>query len=241
MELKDYQISVLDSFVRWQDALAEERDKSEKAISALQDVGADVPDDIRNYPKNAWRRLAQSGGVAKTARAYSSRTDAAGRPIPHACFKVPTGGGKTLLAAAALERLNAQTGLVLWMVPSNAIYEQTKATLRNREHPYRQMLERASGGRVKLLEKNDLFSREDTAHYMCVMLLSLQSANRKNNREFLRMYRDSGRYPTLFPDSDDALGDARLLNKYPDLERTTENGPIQHSLFNVFKCGLSML
>ena len=235
MELKDYQISVLDSFVRWQDALAEERDKSEKAISALQDVGADVPDDIRNYPKNAWRRLAQSGGVAKTARAYSSRTDAAGRPISHACFKVPTGGGKTLLAAAALERLNAQTGLVLWMVPSNAIYEQTKATLRNREHPYRQMLERASGGRVKLLEKNDLFSREDTAHYMCVMLLSLQSANRKNNREFLRMYRDSGRYPTLFPDSDDALGDARLLNKYPDLERTTENGPIQHSLFNVFK------
>ena len=54
-------------------------------------------------------------------------------------------------------------------------------------------------------------------------------------REFLRMFRDSGRYPTLFPDSDDALGDARLLNEYPDLERTSENGPIKHSLFNAFK------
>ena len=49
------------------------------------------------------------------------------------------------------------------------------------------------------------------------------------------MFRDSGRYPTLFPDSDDALGDARLLNEYPDLERTSENGTVKHSLFNVFK------
>ena len=29
----------------------------------------------------------------------------------------------------------------------------------NREHPYRQLLERASGGRVKLLEKTDPFTR----------------------------------------------------------------------------------
>ena len=49
------------------------------------------------------------------------------------------------------------------------------------------------------------------------------------------MFRDSGRYPTLFPDSDDALGDARLLNEYSDLERTSENGPVKQSLFNAFK------
>ena len=63
----------------------------------------------------------------------------------------------------------------------------------------------------------------------------LPAANRRKGREFLRMFRDSGRYPTLFPDSDDALGDARLLNEHPDLERTSENGPVKHSLFNVFK------
>ena len=49
------------------------------------------------------------------------------------------------------------------------------------------------------------------------------------------MFRDSGRYPTLFPDSDDALGDAKLLNEHPDLERSSESGPVKHSLFNVFK------
>ena len=235
MELKDYQVAALEAFVRWRDALAEARAKSETAIAALEGVGADVPDDVRNYPKSAWQHLAQSGGVAETAGAYASRTDDAGRPIPHVCFKVPTGGGKTLLAAAALERLNRQTGLTLWITPTRAIYEQTKAALRNREHLYRQMLERASGGRVKLLEKEDLFTRADVANYLCVMLLMLPAANRQKGREFLRMFRDSGRYPTLFPDSDDALGDARLLNEYPDLERTSENGPVKHSLFNVFK------
>ena len=194
-----------------------------------------VPDDYRNYPKAAWERLAKSGGVAETAGAYVSRTDDAGRPIPHVCFKVPTGGGKTLLAAAALEKLNRQTGLTLWITPTRAIYEQTKAALKNREHPYRQMLQQASGDRVKLLEKDDLFTQADAASYLCVMLLMLPAANRQKGREFLRMFRDSGRYPTLFPDSDDALGDARLLNEHPDLERTSDNGPVKHSLFNVFK------
>ena len=121
------------------------------------------------------------------------------------------------------------------MVPSNAIYRQTKAALWDREHPYRQMLERASGGRVKMLEKDDLFTAADVEHFLCVMLISLQSANRKNNKEFLRMFRDSGRYPTLFPDTDNVLGDAALLQKYPDLERVTGDGPVKHSLFNAFK------
>ena len=65
----------------------------------------------------------------KCGRIHVNRTDGGGRPIPHICFKVPTGGGKTLLAAAALERLNRQTGLTLWIVPSKAIYAQTKAAL----------------------------------------------------------------------------------------------------------------
>ena len=235
MELKDYQIAALEAFVRWRDSLAEAQAKSETDTAALEGLEIDVPDDVRNYPKTAWQKLAQSGGVAESADEYVSRTDDADRPIPHVCFKVPTGGGKTLLAAAALERLNRQTGLTLWITPTRAIYEQTKAALRNREHPYRQMLERASGGRVKMLEKDDLFTRADTANYLCVMLLMLPAANRQKGREFLRMFRDSGRYPTLFPDSDDALGDAKLLNDYPDLERVSEDGPVKHSLFNVFK------
>jgi type III restriction enzyme len=97
------------------------------------------------------------------------------------------------------------------------------------------MLERASGRRVKMLEKDDFFTAADVEHYLCVMLVSLQSANRKNNRDFLRMFRDSGRYTSFFPDNDDALGDARLRNEYPDLDPPAGDRPVAQSLFNVFK------
>lgn len=235
MELKDYQANALEAFGRWLDALASAQAQSEADITFLQANNRGIPDDIHNYPKTAWQQLSQSGGIAENAGAYVDRTDEGGRPIPHVCFKVPTGGGKTLLAAAALERLHRQTGLTLWITPTNAIYEQTKAALKNKEHPYRQLLEIASGGRVKLMEKDDPFTRSDAANYLCVMLLSLPAANRHRNREFLRMFKDSGRYPSFFPDSDDALGDGKLLSDCPDLDRTSEDGPVKHSLFNVFK------
>ena len=235
LELKDYQEATLNAFSRWLEALEQARQQSEVGIAALQGVGMEVPDEIRNFPKTAWQRLNEAGGVAQTAGEYVSRTDEAGRPISHVCFKVPTGGGKTLLAAAALERLHRQTGLSLWITPTRAIYEQTKAALQNREHPYREMLERASGGRFKLLEKDGYFTAGDVANYLCVMLLMLPAANRQKGRDFLRMFRDSGRYPTFFPDSDDLLGDGRLLEQNPDLERTAVDGPVKHSLFNLFK------
>ena len=237
MELKDYQTNTLEAFTAWLDALTSARLQSQAAVKALKQAGPaiTISEDLYNYPKIAWQQLKDAGRVADSAGEYVSRTDDANRPIPHVCFKVPTGGGKTLLAAAALQRLRRQTGLTLWVMPTRAIYEQTKAALRSREHPYRQMLEIASAGRVKLLEKEDLFTKADIENYLCVMLLMLPAANRQRGRDFLRMFRDSGRYPTLFPDSDDLLGDAKLLNDYPDLERITDDGPVKHSLFNVFK------
>ncbi|MCY3627177.1 MAG: DEAD/DEAH box helicase family protein [Gammaproteobacteria bacterium] len=237
MELKDYQSRTLDTFTRWQNELVSAQKRSQVTISALEALGeaVEIPRDTYNYPKSAWKKLAEIGEVANPAKPYIDRTAAAGFPIPHVCLKVPTGGGKTLLGAAALERLNQSTGLVLWMVPSNAIYEQTKQKLWDREHPYRKMLERGSGGRVKMLEKNDPFTSADPEHYLCVMLISLQSANHQHNREFLKMFRDSGRYTSFFPDNDDALGDGILREKYPDLDSADIDSPVTQSLFNVFK------
>ena len=235
MELKEYQSEAIEAFGRWLEALARAERQSRETSAALENAGMQVPEPIRDYPRAAWDALAGAGGVAPGAGQYVGRTDAAGRPIPHVCLKVPTGGGKTLLAAAALERLGRQTGLALWVVPTRAIYEQTRAALRDRRHPYRQILERASGGRVELFEKETPLSALDLRNCMCVMLLMLPAANRQKGREFLRMFRDSGRYPTLFPDSRDAPGEARLLSAFPDLERTRPGGPPKQSLFNVFK------
>ena len=167
MELKVYQRNVLGAFSRWLKTLEETQHELETMIEMFNQAptGIPIPDGLRNYPKAAWKKLKENGGVAASVGEYVDRTDAANRPIPHICFKVPMGGGKTLLAASALERLNRQTGLTLWVVPTKAIYAQTKAALWNREHPYRQTLERASAGRVKMLEKEDSFNRDDITNY----------------------------------------------------------------------------
>ena len=234
MELKEYQSGALQAFSGWLEALEKARQQSEVVREAVQQTGMPLPPELLNYPRNAWTEWVKTQDREATLP-YVDRWDAAERSIPHVCFKVPTGGGKTLLAAAALRALCRQSGLVLWMVPTNAIYAQTKAALWNREHPYRQMLNLASGDRVKVLEKDDHFTAADLEHYLCIMLVSTQAANRKGDTDFLKILRDSGRYPTFFPDSDDPLGDGRLLEQFPDLDRDSTNGPVKRSLVNIFK------
>ena len=98
LELKTYQTRVLDAFSRWLDTLETAQQQSETAISAWPEAAGEIPDAVKNYPRMAWEKLSETGGVADNAREYVDRTDEANRPIPHICFKVPTGGGKTLLA-----------------------------------------------------------------------------------------------------------------------------------------------
>ena len=244
LELKTYQRDTLDAFGNYLEVLEEERQAAETTIAHLKQVGSRIRDDvfneIRNYPKTAWNKLAENDGIAATAGEYVDRKDGADRPIPHICFKVPTGGGKTLLAAAALERLHRQRGLTLWVVPTQAIFDQTKAALWNREHPYRKVLERASGGRVKMLEREDAFNRDDITNYLCVMLLMLPAANKSPDKKlkdkaYYRMYRNAGRYASFFPDPDDNDGNALMQEKYPDLDFSTEGDMPMQSLFNVIK------
>ena len=87
MELKEYQRGALDALERWLEALEEARHDSETLIEAFQrtPTNISIPDEIRNYPKIAWQKLKENGGVAATAGEYVDRTDGANRPIPHIC------------------------------------------------------------------------------------------------------------------------------------------------------------
>ena len=228
MELKEYQTRVLERFDDYLTTLEAKRRRAEKILEIDQEENPDAR--LSDYPRDAWdemnqRRILPEMRAADGSRlvaSYLSREDGFGTSIPNVCLKVPTGGGKTLLAAAALERLQAdyfkrQSGFVLWVVPSDAIYRQTWKNLANREHPYRQILERASGGRVKMLEKEDSFNKADFQNYLCVMVLMLQSSARKT-KETLRMFKDSGKFTDFFPEVDDAVANRDLLRKVPNLE-----------------------
>ncbi|MEI6675859.1 MAG: DEAD/DEAH box helicase family protein [Verrucomicrobiota bacterium] len=69
---------------------------------------------------------------------------------------MPTGGGKTVMAAYAVgivkdELLHAEHAVALWLVPSNTILDQTVEALRDKRHFYRRALESACGGPVEVL------------------------------------------------------------------------------------------
>ena len=262
MDLKAYQQQALDTLERYLEALKDAYKKADE-LSALNID--ELPEVLRkesvalahaakNYPRVAWDSLREAAvlpGVSEDngqdlIPEYIPRKTASGEPIPHVCLKVPTGGGKTLLGVEAVRRLKIGTGFLLWLVPTRAIYTQTWDAFRNREHPYRQILERASGGRVKLLQKDDRFTLQDVETYLCVMLLMLPAANRNKNKEFLKMFRDSGGYASFFPPEDDIQGHQALLEKHPDLETedlpvrvTSVHNPlgklIKQSFFNVLK------
>ena len=265
MELKDYQQQALDTLDRYLEALKEAHQQADKATAYLASDG--IPDFLieqsenlarqaEDYPHIAWESLRQAAilpGITETQGQdripeHISRQSAAGEPIPHVCLKVPTGGGKTLLGVEAVRHLKLGTGFVLWLVPTKAIYTQTWDAFRNKEHPYRQILERASGGRVKLLEKDDRFTKQDIENHLCVMLLMLPAANRNRNKEFLKIFRDSSGYASFFPVEDDVREHQALSEKHPDLEtaeedqtaqprlvRNPKDALIKQSLFNVLK------
>src|SRR3990172_10130696 len=78
--------------------------------------------------------------------------------MPYFCLRVPTGGGKTWLAAKSVLLVNthllrSEHSVVLWLVPSKAIREQTIKALKDRNHPYHAALRDAGPVTVLDLEE----------------------------------------------------------------------------------------
>jgi type III restriction enzyme len=235
MQLKEYQEKALSTFDKYLGILREKLENAEKAKAALEVAKIPVPPQIMDYPTQAWEqcrndgllppsafRIGETGTVEPVL--YTPRSDPTGRSVPSVCFKVPTGGGKTLMGvwgvSAMLQRfLFANRGIVLWIVPNEAIYAQTKKQLTNRDHPYRQALDRAAAGadRVRILEKDDPINAADVREQLCVMLVMLASANRET-KEQLRMFRDRGNVAGFFPPEGDPISHFDLLKEIPNLD-----------------------
>ena len=242
MQLKAYQQNALEQLDRWLAALKEARKDAADGEEFYAKKKRPVPEELKNYPRSAWQSLKEQNvlpGISDNGSLkipdYISRNGASGDPIPHVCLKVPTGGGKTLLGVAALERIKQDTGFVLWIVPTKAIYEQTLKSFRTREHPYRQMLERISGGKVKLLQKDNRFTLQDVESRLCIMMLMLPSANRQPGKDFLKIFRNSGSYTSFFPEQDDSRANHALSDQHPDLEKNDTGDCVKQSLINVLK------
>jgi type III restriction enzyme len=198
MELKNYQIQVIRDLERFLELLIEKQSIS-SAYSALWN-GKGVNVGIDGMPP------------------YNS--ELAG--VPQVCFKVPTGGGKTFLAANSIKPIfdsmpHIHPKAVVWLVPSDAILTQTYRTLTDKNHDYRKKIDVDFGNKVEIYSKQQLlngqnFNPTSVSDNLSVFVLSYDSfrTSKKDGRKayqengsllpFVRFKQDSG---SLLEDTDE--------------------------------------
>ncbi|MCI0524494.1 MAG: DEAD/DEAH box helicase family protein, partial [Acidobacteria bacterium] len=212
MELKRYQERVINEVGIFLAALAKEQAAGNRhaALDAWDEAGKHfhVPDQ------------------------YHSRRNGLNKDLPTFCVRVPTGGGKTLLATQILGQIYRTilkdrngAGLVLWVVPSDQIYKDTLKRLRDRNDLYRLSLEHAVSRRIELWEKHEIFrlTPGQMGANLNILLLKLASTNRET-REQLKFFRDSGGNIVRHFPPEDAPGEHRALKlRVPNLDMLVED------------------
>jgi len=124
--------------------------------------------------------------------------------LPYVCVRVPTGGGKTVLAAhsvgiTAKELVRQDRCLVLWLAPTTQIVEQTLKALRDKRHPYRQALDEAFGGCVTVMDLAAAFGLGRSAlESDTVVIVSTLAAMRVENTEGRKIYEANGQLMGCF-------------------------------------------
>jgi len=116
--------------------------------------------------------------------------------MPYFCLRVPTGGGKTWLAAKSVQLVNthllrSEYSVILWLVPSKAIREQTLKALKNINHPYHAALRDA--GAVSVIDLAEAKSAtRATLETSTVVIVSTVQAFKREDTEGLKVYESNG-------------------------------------------------
>jgi len=130
--------------------------------------------------------------------------DAGFANIPYVCLRLPTGGGKTILAShsipiACKELLARDFSLVIWLVPSNAILEQTFNCLQDNNHPYRQVLNEYFNGNIEILKVEDARSiSKGSLQSNTTVIISTFASWRVDRTEGRKVYEENGMLTSHF-------------------------------------------
>lgn len=127
--------------------------------------------------------------------------------VPRVTVKVPTAGGKTFIACNALKTIFDSFPLdkpkvVVWLVPSDTILQQTVKNLSDTSHPYRQKIDSHFGSAVKVYEKEALlqgagFGPTEVKEQLSILVLSVSSFS-ANNKDTRKAFQENG-YLNQFP------------------------------------------
>jgi len=149
--------------------------------------------------------------------------------VPYVCLRLPTGGGKTILGthAIAVVRdawIEKDCPLVLWLVPSNIIRKQTVEAFGKTHHPYRQALDEAFSGLVRVFDIGDFtqIRPQDIRDRCCVVVGTIQTL-RVSDTEGRKVYAHNEEMEPHF---------SALRVTAPGLERM-DNGKVKFSFANL--------
>ena len=139
--------------------------------------------------------------------------------LPYVCLRIPTGGGKTVLAAHAVKVaadgfLRTDAPVVLWLTPSQTIRDQTLATLQDRAHPNRRALADRFGENVRILTVADaLYAKRADYDGGAVVIVATIQAFRVEETEGRKVYEANGELMDHFSGLADGL--RAILEKGP--------------------------
>jgi type III restriction enzyme len=144
--------------------------------------------------------------------------------MPYFCLRVPTGGGKTWLAAKSVVLVNThllrcEYSVVLWLVPSKPIREQTLRALRDRLHPYHMALREAGPITVMDLDEAKSVTRA-TLDTSTTIIVATRQAFQVEEEESRKVYQSSGALMQHFDNLSPTQRD-ELLSEGEGAERTT--------------------
>lgn len=174
---------------------------------------------LKTYQSDALRALelflqqAETMGL-ETAWSHAMQRDG-GRPgvpyrgdelgeVPTLCLRIPTGGGKTLLASHAIPliaraRSHREFPVALWLVPSDTIRSQTLGALQTPGHAYRAALKNTYGDLFVVCELDALHTvpPQDFGRKAVIVVATIQSF-RVTNKAGRRVYAMSEAWETHF-------------------------------------------
>ena len=196
MELKTYQKNVLGDLSRFLTLMTE-----------------------NNSAAKAYQTLWEEKGVTVGFNGLSPYHYNLSHGVPDVCFKVPTGGGKTFIAANSIKTIydampTVTTKAVVWLVPSDAILTQTYAALSDTHHPYRKKIDVDFGGAVEVYSKSQLlngqnFNPTSVTEQLSVFVLSYDSfrTSKKDGRKAFQENGNLATFPKYMKDKDVLLPD----------------------------------
>ena len=144
----------------------------------LKQYQADALQALQSFLIDCLSRGAKLAFESATGLPYNNKLDT----VPSVCLRVPTGGGKTLIAAHSIgckadTYVDTVAPVVLWLVPSDMIRQQTLKALSDVAHPYRQALAAKYQDRIKVcdLESLQTVNRHDVGKNCIVVVTTIQA------------------------------------------------------------------